>query len=157
MIEQRVENRRLNSWRGAAVVLASMLVVVLASSLFGWLERWIGRAASILFIAFGFGVACFLMNRYVLAYIYTYDGACLRVYRAYGRLRRPMLELWTGNVRAAGSPEPIKKRFPGARMQRATRPGCPNEALALAHNDAGRTAILLIQPNDQLRAALSRK
>ena len=53
-----------------------------------------------------------------------------------------------------GTPEEMKRRFPGARVSRATRRQCPLAPLALAHDSGGRTAILVIQPDDALRAHL---
>ena len=154
MIEQRIQNRSLQGWRGIALVLATALAVVLGSSLLHALEPRIGTASSVLFIAYGCAIAWFLLHWFVMGFIYHCDGSCLRVYRVYGKRRRPMLEIWLNSVRACGEPEEMKRRFPGARMQRAVRRECPIAPLALAWNDGGKAALLLFQPDDAMRAAV---
>ena len=154
MLEQKVENQSFRGWRGAVLVLGVALLVILGSGFFDWLGRFIGRAASVLFIAFGCAVAWLLLNTCVLAFLYECDGSRLRVSRLYGKRKRPMLEVWFNTLRACGSLEAMRQRFPGAPVQRAARRECPLAPLALAYDDGGRAAILLIQPDDRLRAAI---
>ena len=155
MIEQRVEHRSLAGWRGVALIFAVALFVVALSNFFYAMERVIGSmAASFLFILCGMGVAGFLLNRYVLGYLYVCENGCLHVSRVYGKRHRPMADIWLNGVQACGEPDAIRKRFPGAKIQRATRADCPLSPMAVAYRDDGRTAILLLQPNDALREAL---
>ena len=155
MIEQRVEQRSLAGWRGVALILAIALLVVALSNIFYALEKWIGSmTASLLFILCGMAVAGFLLNRFVLGFQYTCDNNCLRVHRVYGKRLRPMADIWLNGVQACGEPEAIRQRFPRARTQRATRADCPLAPMAVAYRDSGKTAILVLQPNDALREAL---
>ena len=156
MIEQRVENRSLKGWRGIALVLALAALVILGSCFFTWLGRYIGGAASVLFIAFGGALAWALLDRCVLAFVYTCNGSCLRVCRAYGKRQRFMLDVWLNSVRACGAPEEMRARFPGARVQRAVRPACPIPPLAVVWQDGGKPSILVLQPGDRLRDVLIR-
>lgn len=151
MIQQRVSHRSLQGWRGVALIAVIALGVILGSNLFYYLGRWIGNAASLLFILFGMGVAWFLLNRYVMSFVYTCDGSCLRVRRAYSRYERQMADIWLNGIQRCGSLEDVKRRCPGARVQRAVKPECAIEPLAVAYNDAGRTAIMVLQPEDALR------
>ena len=155
MVEQRVEGCSLRGWRGVALVLGLAVLIIAGSCLFSWLGRWIGGASSALFIAFGGAVAWLVLDRYVLAYTYTANGSCLRVCRAYGKRRRFMLDVWLNSVRGCGTPEEMKRRYPGARVQRAVKRDCPIPPLAVAWQDGGRTSLLLIQPNDQLHAVIA--
>ena len=130
----------MQGWRGAVLVAVVAVVVILSSNFFYFISRWIGNAASPLFILFGMGVAWFLLNRYVMSFVYYCDGSCLRVRRAYGRYQRQVAD--------------VKARFPGARTQRAVKPECEIQPLAVAFNDAGKTAIVLLQPEEELREIL---
>lgn len=151
MIQQRVSHRSLQGWRGVALIAVIALGVILGSNLFYALGRVIGNAASLLFILFGMGVAWFLLNRYVMSFVYLCDGSCLRVRRAYGRYERQMADIWLNGIRCCGALEDVKRRYPGARVQRAVKPECAIEPLAVAYNDAGKTAVMVLQPEDELR------
>lgn len=154
MIEQRVSHRSMQGWRGAVLVAVVAVVVILSSNFFYFISRWIGNAASPLFILFGMGVAWFLLNRYVMSFVYYCDGSCLRIRRAYGRYQRQVADVWLNGVKACGTLQDIKARFPGARTQRAVKPECEIPPLAVAFNDAGKTAIVLLQPGEELREVL---
>lgn len=154
MIEQRVAHRSLEGWRGIALIGAIAVLVILSSNLFDALGRWIGNASSLLFILFSMGVAGFLLRRYVMSFVYTCDGSCLRVRRAYGRYQRAMADIWLNGIQACGPLDAMRQRFPGARAQRAVRPECDIESLAVAYNDAGKIAIMLMQPNEALRKVI---
>ena len=156
MIQQRVSHGSLNGWRGVALIAVIALGVILGSNFFYYLGRYIGNAASLLFILFGMGVAWFLLNRYVMSFVYVCDGSCLRVRRAYGRYERFMADVWLNGIQACGPLDAMKSRFSGAKVHKAVRPECHIEPLAVVYNDAGRTAILLMQPDDALRAVILR-
>ena len=151
MIEQRVENRSLQGWRGFALVLVVAVAIIFVSNFFYMLERRIGHAASVLFIALGCAVAWFLLEWYVKGFKYVCDGGLLRVSRTYGKRERFMLEVWLSGVSACGSLEDMKRRFPGAKVRRAAKHACPIEPLAVAYNEAGKQAILVIQPEERLK------
>ena len=154
MIEQRIAHSPIKGWRGPALILAIAAAMMAGSVLFSALEGMLGRASSALFLIYGMAVAWFLLNRYVMAIVYTCQGGCLRVCRAYGQYERLMIDVWLNNIKACGTLEAMCKRFPGARVRRAVRSDCSLEALAVAHADAGRMSILLIQPDDALREVI---
>lgn len=154
MIEQRVENRSPKGLRGVGLIALIAAAVILGSNFFYFIGRFIGSAASILFIIFGVGVAWLLMDWYVLKFIYTCANGCLRVCRAYGRREWFMADIWLNGVSACGTLEDMKRRFPGAKIQRAVKRECPIEPLAVAYNDAGKTALMVLQPNDELRSVI---
>ena len=156
MLQQRVENRRPTALQGAGIVLACALAALAGNALFSWMSRWLGTLASVGFILYGCIIAWLLMDRYALAYVYTANADCLRVCRAYGRRERFFADVWLNQVQGCGAPEDIKKRFPGARTARATRPQCPLAPLALAYKTGGKTAVMILQPDDALREHLLR-
>ena len=156
MLEQRVEGPSLKGWRGVALILAVALLVVGASHFFSFLSRWIGGAASPMFIAFGCAVALFLLEGFVMRFEYLCGGGCLRVARRYGRYRRPVAEVWLNSIQACGDLDAMRRRFPAARVQRAVRRECPLAPLAVAYNDGGKTTILLLQPDDAIRQRIVR-
>ena len=155
MIEQRVDGPSLKGWRGVALIAALALLVILLSRLFEWLSRWLGGASSLLFLASGAALAWFMMHRFVMGFVYTCDGSCLRVSRVYGKRRLLAQEIWLSTIRACGDPEKLRARFPGARVRWAVRPECPLEPLAIAYGDGGKTSILLLQPDERLQALLT--
>ena len=156
MLEQRVNNRKPGPLLGAGIVLLAVLAALAGNALFSWMGRWLGALASVGFILYGCIIAWLLMDRFALGYVYTANADCLRVCRCYGRRERFMLDVWLNQVQAYGTPEEMKKRFPGARAAHATRPQCLLEPWALAYARDGRTAILVIQPDEAMRAGLIR-
>ncbi|MBR1560029.1 MAG: hypothetical protein IJ646_07280 [Clostridia bacterium] len=151
MLEQRVENPAPSGLKGVALIALVAAAVLAGSNFFYFIGQWIGTASSILFLLYGALVAWLLLDRYVLKFIYTCDGNCLRVCRAYGNRERFMADVWLNGVQACGTLDDMRRRFPGAKVQRATKRECPLEPLAVAYNDAGRTAIMVLQPNEELR------
>jgi len=157
MIQQRIERRSLDGIRGILVVLAVMAAAILGSAFFTFLGSRIGSPASILFILYCCGIAWFLMNRYVLSFIYTTDGSCLRIARKYGKRERFMCDIWLSSVTAYGDPESVKQKVPGARIDRAIKSQCDLPQFAMAYKDAGKQAIIIIQPNEEMKKVILEK
>ena len=154
MLEQRVTNRPVGGMRGVALIALIAASVIVGSNFFYFLGRWIGSVSSLLFIIYGIFIAWLLLDWYVKGYIYTCGNGCLRVCRTYGRYERFMADIWLNGLQACGTPEDMKRRFPKARIQRAVKPECSLEPLAVAYNDAGRTAIMVLQPDADIRGAI---
>ena len=154
MIQQKVQCRPLNGLRGVALVLGVLVAAFIGDTFFSMLQSVAGKAASLGFILYGCSVAWFLLTRFVLGFVYTANDSCLRVCRTYGRRERFMCDVWFNSLLAMGSPEDMRARFPGAKVSRAIRYQCALAPLALAYKDDGKAAILIIQPDDTLRARL---
>lgn len=154
MLRQRIQNRQPNALQGLGLVALVALCVLAGSALFSRLEGRLGALSSALFIAYGCAIAWFLMNWFTMSFVYTANADCLRVCRAYGKRERFVTDVWLNQVLACGTPDEMKRRYPGAHVGRATRPQCPLEPLALAYRDSARTAILVIQPDAPMRAHL---
>ena len=152
MLEQRLQNRQPDAIQGIGVVLGVVLAAVAGSMLCTWLAPLIGTLSSVLFIAYGCAVAWFLLNWFVMSYIYTATADCLRVCRAYGKRERFIVDIRFSDVAAYGTPEAMKQRFPGARAIRATRRQCGFAPLALAYKLDGRQYVAVLQPDDAMRA-----
>ena len=151
MLEQRIRNRQPDALRGAGLILLIALAVLAGSAFFTRLEPSIGTLSSVGFTAYGCAIAWFLLNWYVMRFIYTANADCLRICRAYGKRERFMADVWLNQVIAYGTPEEIRARFPGTHAARATRAQCAFEPLALAYKEGGRTAVIVIQPDEAMR------
>ncbi len=154
MLRQKVQNRQPSALRGLGLIALVALAAIAGSALFSLLGARIGVLASVGFIAYGCAIAWFLLNWYAMSFIYAANADCLRVCRAYGKRERFMEDVWLNQVTAWGPPEAVKARFPGARVSRATKAQCPFEPLALAYRESGRTAIIVLQPDEAMRAHL---
>lgn len=152
---QKVQNQRLNALKGIGVVVGIFVAIYAVSIVTSLLTPAIGSlAASIVFWAAGILIALWTMRRFILSYSYGLGSNVLRVAYAYGRYERVMTDIYFNNILNAGGLEDMRARYPGARVNRATRPGCAIPALAVAVRDNGATAIYLLQPDETIRAAL---
>ena len=156
MLRQTVTNRRPDALRGLGVIALTALAVIAGSAFFTRLGPTLGSAASMGFLLYGAAIAWFLLNWYVMGFVYTANDDCLRVCRFYGKRERFMADVWLNQLLASGTEEEMKRRFPGATVSHATKPQCPLEPLALAYRENGKTAILVIQPDDAIREHLEK-
>lgn len=151
MLEQRLQNRQPDALRGIGVVLGAALAAAAGSALCTRLEPLIGTLSSALFIAYGCAIAWFLLYWFAMSFVYTSNADCLRLCRAYGKRERFIADIWFNQVAAYGTPDEMKRRFPGAHVTRATRRQCAFEPLALAYRAEGKTRIAVLQPDDAMR------
>ena len=132
MLRQKLQNRQPDALRGVGLVALIALAALAGSVFFTRLQARLGVTASILFILYGCAIAWFLLNWYVLSFIYAANADCLRICRAYGKRERFMVDVWLNQVVAYGTPDEMKQRFPDAPVARATRNQCEFEPMALA-------------------------
>lgn len=156
MYEQRVTDPKLKGKKGTFIFLAVIAAAFLGSAFFTKIEPYVGRAASMGFILYGCGVAWFVMSRVIACFDYVTDGNSLQVFRAYGKRRRVMTVVWLGNVQGFGTFEDMRKKFPGARLDKAVKPQNQLETFAIAYRDDNRQAILVIQPDEKMREILNK-
>ena len=157
MLRQRLQNPRPDALRGIGIIALTALAVFVGQAAFSRLSTRIGSLASLGFIAYGCLIAWWLLNRYVLAFSYTATADVLRVCRVYGKRERFMTDVYLSTIQAWGSEEDMKRRFPGARVERATREHCALQPLALAYQFDGRPMILVLQPDEAMRRHLTAK
>lgn len=155
MLEQKLRNRQPGALGGLGLVVLVVLAVLAGSTFFNRLAPRLGTLSSVGFIAYGAAIAWGLLNWYALGFIYTANADCLRVCRTYGKRERFMADVWLNRVQGYGTLEEMKARFPGAHVAQATRAQCEFEPLALAYRDSDRVNILVIQPDDAMRAHLT--
>lgn len=156
MHQQQVRNPKPNTIQGLLIVLGLVAAIILDSFLAQILMPLIGNAlGSLVFWAVGIALAMWTMRRFIMSYSYALTPSLLKITFAYGRYQRPFAEVYLNNILHTGSLEDMKKRYPGARVQNATRKGCALAAYAVAHRDNGRVTILLLQPDETIRAALT--
>ena len=154
MLRQTLRNRQPDALRGIGIVLGAAAALLMGSVVFTRLESRLGPLSSALFIAYGCAVAWFLLNWYVMAFVYTASADCLRVCRAYGKRERFVADVWFSQLLACGDEADMKRRYPGARVTRATRAQCPLPPLALAYRENGKPAIIVLQPEEEIRARI---
>ena len=154
MLRQTIQNRQPKGLQGAGLVLLVALAAVAGSAFFTRMQARLGAWASALFIAYGCAIAWFLLNWYALRFVYAANADCLRVCRAYGKRERFMVDVWLNQVVAYGAPDEVKQRCPDAPVSQATRAQCELAPLALAYKQDGKTRILVIQPDENMRAHL---
>jgi len=152
---QKVRNQPLKALQGLGVVLgifAALLVLTFVTQLLIPLAGEL--AASLIFWGLGVLAALWTMRRFILTFSYGLGTNVLRIAYAYGRYERVMVDLYFNNIRQTGDLDALRARYPNARVNRATRPGCPIPTLAVAARDNGVTAIYLLQPDEIIRKAL---
>lgn len=155
MHQQKVRSPRLNVLQGLGVVIGILAAIFAASVITTLLIPLIGNtAATIIFWAVGVATALWTMRRFVLSYSYVLGPNVLRISFSYSRHERVMNDIYFNNILNAGSLADMRARYPSARVNRATRPGCAFSELALAVRDDGKPAIYLIQPDETIRTAL---
>ena len=154
--QQTVKNPPLKGVQGILVVAGLLAALILDSVLVQLLAPVIGGSnAGLLFWVVGAGVAMWTMRRYVLAYSYATNSNTLQITFAYGRYRRLLEEIYFNNMYHSGTLEEMKKRYPGARVNRAVRRGSEHAELALAYRSNGKTCIIVLQPDDAIRAIIT--
>lgn len=152
--QQKVQGKSLNGFKGILVVLAVLAAALLGSAFFTLLGKRIGNVSSIAFIAYCCLIAWYLLNHYIMGFVYAVGGGCLRVCRTYGKRERFMCDVWLNMVQGYGSPEDVAKRFPDARIEKAVKERCDIEHFAIAYKTDGRVAVLYIQPDEKLKAMI---
>lgn len=152
---QKVQNRKLSVLQGLGAVLGIFAALVALTFITQLLIPLIGEGpSSLLFWGLGALVALWTMRRFVLTYTYGLGTNMLRIAYAYGRYERVMVDLYFNNILNAGTLSDMRARHPNARVNRATRPACDIEPLAIAARDNGVVSIYLLQPDSKIRETL---
>lgn len=158
MHQQIVKNQPLKTWQGLLVVVGIIAAILLDSLITGLITPLVGGAiAAVFFWGAGILVALWTMRRFVLSYSYVLSGTALKITHIYGRYQRPMEDVYLNTLLACGTPEEMRKRFSGARVSRAVRPKCDLEHFAIAYTSGGNTRILILQPDETIREALTQR
>ncbi len=154
MYRQNVHGEPLSGLKGILVVLGVLAAALLGSAFFTLLGKRIGNAASIAFIAYCCLLAWFLLNYYIMGFVYAVGGGCLRICRTYGKRERFMCDVWLNMVQAYGEPEEVQKKFPDAKIEKAVKQRCELPVFAVAYKTDGKIAIMHIQPDDTMKEKL---
>lgn len=152
---QKVRNSKLGALKGLGIVAGIFAVLFIITFITQMLIPFIGEGpSSLLFWGCGALIALWTMRRFVLTYSYGLGTNVLRVTFAYGRYERVMADLYFNNIVNAGTLDDMRTRYPSARVNRAIRPGCDIEHLAVAARDNGVISIYLLQPDGIIRPKL---
>lgn len=149
---QKVQNRKLGALKGLGVVLGIFAALFVLTFVTQLLIPFIGEGpSSLLFWGLGALLALWTMRRFILKFTYGMNSNMMRIAYAYGRYERVMVDLYFNNILNAGTLDDMRARYPNARVNRATRPGCDIEHLAIAARDNGVVSIYLLQPDGVIR------
>ena len=152
---QKVQNRKLSPLKGLCAVLGIFAALFALTFITQLLIPLVGEAfSSLLFWGLGALVALWTMRRFILTFSYGLGSNMLRIAYAYGRYERVMVDLYFNNILNAGALSDMRSRYPSARVNRATRPACDIEHLAVAARDNGVISIYLLQPDPVIRSTL---
>ena len=152
---QKVRNSKPGALKGLGIVAGIFAALFVITFITQMLIPFIGEGlSSLLFWGCGTLIALWTMRRFVLTYSYGLGTNVLRVTFAYGRYERVMVDLYFNNILNAGTLSDMTARYPSARVNRATRPGCDIEPLAVAARDNGVVSIYLLQPDEIIRPKL---
>ena len=152
---QKVRNSKPGALKGLGIVAGIFAALFVITFITQMLIPFIGEGlSSLLFWGCGALIALWTMRRFVLTYSYGLGTNVLRVTFAYGRYERVMSDIYFNHIVNAGTLSDMRTRYPSARVNRATRPGCDIEPLAVAARDNGVISIYLLQPDGVIRPKL---
>ena len=155
MITQDLKNPKSQGLGGLLIVLGILLAIFLAVILSALARPLVGALASTLFVwLVGGCVALYITRRFVLKFRYSMDARRLRIERVYGERARFMLEFPLDSLLKVGTPEEIQAAYPSAHRSNAALKDVPMETVALAYKQEGKVRLLLMQPNEEIRARL---
>ena len=165
-MEQRLTGQKLKFWQGCLLVVLVALFLFAAQFVLTFLQYTLTyfrildattayTISSIAYWLFGGLLGLKFLRDYVLNYLYTANTKQLRVERIYGPGRPRFFEdVYFSRLKALGEVEEMKKRFPTAKILRATLRRDKLPVKALAYDSTEGMKILLFQPNDELWAHL---
>ena len=165
-MEQRVSGPRLKMWQGCVAVVLAAVFLFAAQFVLTFLQYTLTffrildaqvayTIASVAYWVLGGLLGLKFLQDYVLNYLYTANTKQLRVERVYGPGRpRFMEDVYFSRLKALGEPEEMKKRFPGAKVLRATLRRATLPVKAMADDSTEGMKILLIQPSEEMWAHL---
>jgi len=151
---QVVKDESLRGFKGTLVVIGVLAASMLGSAFFTHLGKTIGNVSSIAFIAYCCLIAWFLLSYYIMGFVYAVSDDCLRICRTYGKRERFLCDVWLNTVQAYGDPQEVRTRFPEARIENAVKKQCGLAVFAIAYKTDGKTVILHIQPDDEMKKKL---
>lgn len=156
---QLVGQKEVSNKTGIIVVVSSLLALYLDVLLVNLLSS-VGLPALITDIIFwGLGglIAVIVYYNFVIRYLYTVDGVKLTVERVYHRKPKPMTEIMKREILFVGAQEEAVKRHGKIKTQKAIRKTNTNKPVAIVYKRAGEKQMLIIQPNEEILAAIKEK
>ena len=165
-MKQSIGHKKLNPLQGILLIVCLMailfLVNYLAIDLFGvWFsrisERAGGLAGLIAFWVIGGFIALQVLRVYVARVSYTLGEDVLRLCRMYGKRERHIADVYLSQLLFVGSPEDARKRYGKLNCDKALHPSCKLPATALVYRNASGTRVALIQADEDMKAALTKR
>ena len=165
-MKQSIGHKKLNPLQGLLLIVCLLailfLVNYLAIDLFGaWFsrisERAGGLAGLIAFWVIGGFIALQVLRVYVARVSYTLGEDVLRLCRMYGKRERHIADVYLSQLLFVGSPEDARKRYGKLNCDKALHPSCKLPATALVYRNASGTRVALIQADEDMKAALTKR
>lgn len=155
-MKQTVAHKKIGTLHGLVLVLGLIVVLVLLNYLvLGFLATYIGNgASSIAFWVLGGAIAWIILRVYIVKYSYELGDEVLRLTRSYGKRERLIADIYLANLLFAGDAAEARKRYPNARLVKATHVKGEYPVTAVAFRASDGNYIALIQANDELKNAL---
>lgn len=165
-MEQRLAGPKLKVWQGCLLVVLVAVFLFAAQFVLTFVQYALTyfrilpaqtayTVASVAYWLLGGLLALRFLRDYVLNYLYTTNTKQLQISRVYGPGRpRVMENVYFSRLKAIGEVEAMKKRFPGAKVQRATLRRATLPVKAVAYDSAEGMKLLLFQPDEELCALL---
>ncbi len=155
MHQQKILPPKIKALEGVAIVLGLLAAALVDSFVSAILTEYVNEILSVIvFWAVGIGLALWVIRKYVLGYSYSMNTKLVRVAYSYGRRERVMIDIYFANVLACGEYDAMRQAYPDARITRAARSSCDLEKLTVACRDNGKVGLFVLQPDDEIRAAL---
>lgn len=165
-MKQIVEHKKLNPLQGillilglaAVLILLNYVAINLVAAWFSHLSPRAGIIAGLVtFWGIGGGVALQVLRVYVARVSYTLGEDVLRLCRMYGKRERHIADIYLSQLLFVGSPEDARKRYGKLNCGKALHPSCKLPATALVYRNANGTRMALIQADEDMKAALTKR
>ena len=165
-MKQSIGHKKLNPLQGLLLILGLAAVLILLNYVAinlvaAWFSRLSPRAGTIAglvtFWGVGGGVALQVLRVYIARVSYTMTEDLLRMSRFYGKRERHIEDVYLSQLLFVGSPEDARKRYGKLNCDKALHPSCKLPATALVYRNASGTRVALIQADEDMKAALTKR
>ena len=165
-MKQIVEHKKLGPVKGLLLILGLAAVLVLLNYVainliatgFSHISARAGSIAGLVsFWGVGGLLAWQVLRVYVARVSYTLGEDVLRLCRMYGKRERHIADVYLSQLLFVGSPEDARKRYGKLNCDKALHPSCKLPATALVYRNASGTRVALIQADEDMKAALTKR
>ena len=158
MTEQRLNGKKIRPLAGVALILGFVASIILVS----WIERAIAISTGFQYGQFAVWIIVaaevfMIMRLNARGYRYCLKDGAFTVEALYGQRVRPLFSIPVGQIIAFGERDSVFRQYGNAQgFDKAIVRDCPLAPMAIAWKkpDIAQPALLVIQPDESMRAAL---